>query len=112
VNRVREGLRIKRKARGLWEKVPFFLPRSRTGEGGRGGLGRRQAAASRGRRQPGTGGKGGGGRGLSTPMLTWVGDGLRRCFRGKGRPTVEVGGGGANGGVAVQLGATGSLRLG
>jgi hypothetical protein len=39
VNRVREGLRIKRKARGLWAKVPFFLPRSRTGEGGRGGLG-------------------------------------------------------------------------
>jgi hypothetical protein len=39
VNRVREGLRIKRKARGLWAKVPFFLPRSRTGEGGRGVLG-------------------------------------------------------------------------
>jgi hypothetical protein len=48
VNRVREGLRIKIKARGLWAKAPFFFPRSRTGEGGRGGLGRRRAAASQG----------------------------------------------------------------
>jgi hypothetical protein len=39
VNRIKEGLRIKEKARGLWAKVPFFLPRFRTGEGGRGGLG-------------------------------------------------------------------------
>jgi hypothetical protein len=38
-NRIRKGLRIKRKARGLWAKVTFFLSRSRTGEGGRGGLG-------------------------------------------------------------------------
>jgi hypothetical protein len=29
-------------------------------------------------RRPGTGGKGRGGRGLSTPRLTLVGDGLRR----------------------------------
>jgi hypothetical protein len=26
VNRVREGLRIKRKSRGLWAKAPFFSP--------------------------------------------------------------------------------------
>jgi hypothetical protein len=37
---------------------------------------------------------------------------LRRCLRGKGRPAVEVCGGGANGGVAVRLGATGSFQLG
>jgi hypothetical protein len=52
VNIVREGLRIKRKARELWAKAPFFSPPSRTGEGGRGGLGRRQAAAPQGDRFP------------------------------------------------------------
>jgi hypothetical protein len=112
VNRVRKGLRIKRKARGLWAKVPFFLPRSRTGEGGRGGLGPAAGGGIQGPAAAGDRGKGRGGRGLATPVLTLVRDGLRRCLRGKGRPAVEVCGGGANGGVAVRLGATGSLRLG
>jgi hypothetical protein len=112
VNRVGKGLRNKKKVGGLWANVPFFLPRSRTGEGGRGASVRRRAAASRGRRRPGTGGKGGGGRGLTILVLTLVSDGLRRCLRGKGRPAVEMGGGGANGGVAVRLSATGSSRLG
>jgi hypothetical protein len=30
-------------------------------------------------------------------VLTLVSDGLRRCLRGKGRPAVEMGSGGANG---------------
>jgi hypothetical protein len=51
-----------------------------------------------GRRWLGTGEKEEGG-GPSTPVLTLVGDGLRRWSRGKGRPAVEVGGGGANGGA-------------
>jgi hypothetical protein len=38
------------------------------------------------------------GRGLSTPVLTLVGDDLRRWLRGKGRPAVGVVGGGADGG--------------
>jgi hypothetical protein len=92
--------------------VPFFLPRSRTGEGGRGGPGPAAGGGIQGSAAAGDRGKRKRGRGLSTPVLTLVGDGLRRCLRGKGRPAVEVGGGGANGGVAVQLGATRSLRLG
>jgi hypothetical protein len=80
--------------------MPFFLPRSRQGrEAGRlgpaagGGLQGPTAAEGR--------GKGGGGRGLATTVLTLASDGLRRCLRGKGRPAVEMGGGGAIGGVAV-----------
>jgi hypothetical protein len=81
--------------------------------GGRQGrLGPVAGGGLKGRRRPGTGGKGGGGRGLATPVLTLVSDGLRRCLRGKGRPAVEMDGGGANGGVAVRLSATGSSRLG
>jgi hypothetical protein len=42
VNRIREELRIKEKARGPWAKVPFFFPpRNRTErEGGAGMAGR------------------------------------------------------------------------
>jgi hypothetical protein len=64
------------------------------------------------RRRPGTREKGRGGRGDPTPVLTLASDGLRRCLRGKGRPVVEMGGGGAIGGVAVRLSATGSSWLG
>jgi hypothetical protein len=37
-------------------------------------------------------------------VLTLVGDGLRRWFRGKERPAVEVGGGGTNGGGGGAIG--------
>jgi hypothetical protein len=37
-------------------------------------------------------------------VLTLVGDGLRRWFRGKGRLAVEVGSGGANGGGGGAIG--------
>jgi hypothetical protein len=37
-------------------------------------------------------------------VLTLVWDGLRRWFRGKERPAVEVGGGGTNGGGGGAIG--------
>jgi hypothetical protein len=54
----REGIELeraqnKRKARGLWAKTPFFLPRSRTGEGGR------AAGSALGSATAGKGGNGG-----------------------------------------------------
>jgi hypothetical protein len=76
----------------------------RLGPAAGGGLQGPTAAGDKGKRRRG--------RGLATPVLTLVSDGLRRCLRGKGRPAVEMGGGGANGGVAVRLSATGSSWLG
>jgi hypothetical protein len=64
----------------------------------------RRLPASRGSTAAGDRGKGRGGRGLSTPVLTLVGDGLRRWLRGKGRPAVEVVGGGTDGGGGGALG--------
>jgi hypothetical protein len=55
-------------------------------------VGRRPPGAGGGREQ---GGKEGGGRGLSTTVLTLARDGLGMCLRGKGRPAVEMRGGGA-----------------
>jgi hypothetical protein len=74
VNRIKEGLRIKEKARGLWAKVPFFLPRFRTGEGGRGGLGLAAGGGIQGLAAAGDRGKRKRGRGLATPVLTLVRD--------------------------------------
>jgi hypothetical protein len=64
----------------------------------------RRLPASRGSTAAGDRGKRKRGRGLSTSVLTLVGDGLRRWLHGKGRPTVEVVGGGADGGGDGALG--------
>jgi hypothetical protein len=110
VNRVR-GARDNREDQGALGKFSLLPPPDPDRGGRRGARSGGRAAASRGRRRPGAGGIEGGGRGLAPTVLTLAKDGLRRCLRGKGRPAVKMGGGGANGGVAVRLSAAGSSWL-
>jgi hypothetical protein len=70
VNIVREGLRIKRKARGLWAKEPFFSPPPIQNRGGR--QGRPRPTAS------------GGAPGGSIPLPTLGCDGVQRRIGGGG----------------------------
>jgi hypothetical protein len=79
-------------------KTPFFFPRFRTGEGDRGDLSRRRAAAPQGSAAAGGRGKWRGDRGDLNHMLTLGWDCLWRRLRSWEWVAAEVSGGGAIGG--------------
>jgi hypothetical protein len=96
---IRKGLGIRRKTRGLWAIMPFFLPRSRQGrEAGRlgpaagGGLQGPTAAGDRGKKRMGA-------RGFNLRAHLQLG---RRVGMDRRRRT--EGGGDARGGGEVELG--------